>query len=59
MNAAIIEIKPEWRNHPNERYFVIIEERGDHVLATPLNCELPIPPQEVISEEMFDRVTTT
>lgn len=51
--GAIIEMKPEWRNVPDEGLFVIVEDNGDRCLVSPLHSDLAIVPVELVASDMF------
>lgn len=52
--GQLVKLAPEWLNSPEEaevRYRVI-EDNGDRLIVECI-CDLPIPPQELVSREMI------
>ncbi len=51
----IVKIKPEWQDLGDEKFtWVAVEdEDGGRVRITPIDIELPIPPNQVVTTNML------
>lgn len=51
----IVKIKPEWQDPGDEKFtwLAIEDEDGGRVRIAPVDIELPIPPNQVVTTDML------
>lgn len=56
--GTLLKIKPEWRNpgESEDTVYKCVEDRGDRIVIELRDCNLPIPPQEVVPIESVEEL---